>query len=84
MAAAALAAGKGESAILVVTSIDSCTSKSLKTDSSALTIWLIAEKSSQLSATELISDRGSELAAAEAGRLVIHASVLGNAQVQHL
>ena len=39
------------------------------------------EKSSPLSAIELTSDPGS-LAATEAGRLVIHASICGKAEVQ--
>ena len=58
----------------VVTPIDSCTSKA-PTIPVVLLITFFSEKSSPLSTKELISDRGSELAAVEAGRLAIHASM---------
>ena len=54
--------------------IDSCTSNSPKIDPVLLTIRLFSEKSS-LSTKELITDPGSELAAVEAGQVVIHASI---------
>ena len=70
-----------KSAILVLTPIGSCTSKSTTMGPLALIPCLTLDKSPSLSAIELISDPDS-LAATEAGRLVIHASIWENAEVQ--
>ena len=56
--------------------------KAPKTAPLVLTIRLVVEKSSPLCTLELISDPASELAATEAGRLVIQASIRGKAEVQ--
>ena len=66
--------GKAVPAILVVTPIEFCTTKSSIKGPDVL-VTNFSLKSSSLSTKEQISDPGSELAAAEAGLVIIHASI---------